>query len=134
MRDSQGKLPYDPSNTRGASDDVKEQLSRKWSSRAGVEDDEIRNKIGHKDGSYTDSVKKFQKENELDDDGIVGPKTLRKLYKDREEKPAPQPAQPEEKPAPQPAQPEENKKITIPTVGTQVAEKLKDIPGPDGRD
>ena len=115
MRDSRGRLPYDPSNTRWASDEVKQELSRKWASRAGVRDDDVRNKIGHTDGSYTDSVKKFQKENNLDDDGIVGPKTLRKLYKNREEKPAPQPAKPEEKPAEapkveKPAQKKEEKK------------------------
>ena len=81
MRDAQGRLPYDPSNIKKAPDNIKEELSHKWSSRAGVGDEDVRNKIGHKDGSYTDSVRKFQRKNGLDDDGIVGPKTLKKIYK-----------------------------------------------------
>ena len=108
MRDKQGKLPYDPNRINDASNPVKEELSKKWSERAGVDEEDVRKKIGHTEGSYADSVKKFQKENDLDDDGIVGPKTLKKIDSTGgEEKPAPAPTKPEEKPAPAPTKPEE---------------------------
>jgi hypothetical protein len=94
-----------------------------------VGEDDVRNKIGHTDGSYTDSVKKFQKENNLDDDGIVGPKTLRKLYKNREEKPAEAPKV--EKPAEAPKVEKPAEPANKPSLPGG-AEKLAQAPSPDG--